>query len=530
MTQRTAAVDLVLVNGKVWDGRALANVDAVAMGSGKIVAVGRGRELGPLGAATGRVIDAGGRRIMPGLIDSHVHMVRAGLRWNDLVRWNEVESLAAALRRIETAAAARPEGTWIAVLGGWHPAQFEEDRPPTLAELDRAAPHHPVYVQRGYTEGFLNSKALDVVEFGEGSSVDRASGRIAGQPAIAACNAMLELPEFDSRVDGTRAMLGEFNRLGLTGAIDAGGFGMNPDLYEAFFAVHSAGDLSVRTRLLVGPGHPGGEEDQLSRWMEIAAPGSGDDELRYLGAGEVFLFAAHDMEGLDNRDISGQRAALAELFGRLSAAGWPIHVHAILDRSVGTVLDAFEFAAPHRDGTELRSAVTHADQITAGNLHRLADLGLGLTIQNGLAFRGTDSVETWGEDRVVTSPPLRDILDLGIPLAAGTDGTVAGSYNPWVCLSWLVSGMPVDGGPHRAEQQRLGRDEALSLYTTGSAWFSSEETSRGNLRPGSLADVIVLSSDFLTTEERHLSEIHAELTVVGGKIVHAGTALGQNSA
>lgn len=521
----TAAADLVLVNGKVWDGRTIPDADAVAIGRGHIVAVGRGGELAELAGDTGRVIDVGGRRIMPGLIDSHVHMVRAGLRWNVLVRWNEVESLSSALHRIETAAAARPEGAWVAVLGGWHPAQFEERRVPTLAELDSAAPDHPVYVQRGYTEGFLNTKALNVVDFGRDLLVDRSAGRVAGQPAIAACNASLGMPQFDAQVEGTLAMLGEFNRLGITGAIDAGGFGMNPDLYRALFSVHGAGDLSVRTRLLVGPGSPGGEEDQLARWMEIAEPGSGDDVLRYLGAGEVFLFAAHDMEGLDDRDIGGQREALAGLFGELTAVGWPLHVHAILDRSVGVVLDAFEQAALHGDVGGLRSAVTHADQISAENLRRVAALGLGLTIQDGLAFRGSDSVATWGEGRVAAGLPLREVLELGIPVAAGTDGTVAASYNPWVCLSWLVTGLPIDGGPRRAEHHLLTRDEALSLYTSGSAWFSSEETTRGNLEPGSLADVIVLSADFLTTEERHLGDIEAELTIVAGNVVHSGVAL-----
>jgi predicted amidohydrolase YtcJ len=521
------AVDLVLVNGKVWDGRDLPGVDAVAIGGGRIVERGAGLQMAAL-APGAEVIDVGGRRIMPGLIDSHLHMVRAGLRWNDLVRWNEVGTLALALQLISNAAAERRAGSWIAVLGGWHPMQFDEERPPTRSELDHVAPDHPVYVQRGYTEGFLNTRALDAIDFGDGAVVHREQGRVAGQAAIAACNGRLEMPEFTAQVEGTRAMLAEFNRLGLTGAIDAGGFGMSPELYEAMFEVHRTGGLSLRTRLLIGPGRPGGEEDQLARWMEVAAPGSGDDRLGYLGAGEVFLFAAHDMEGLDGRDIRGQREPLSELFSRLTSSGWPVHVHAILDRSVGTVLDALA-EAQRMGGEPLRSAVTHADQISAKNLRRLFDMGLGLTIQNGLAFRGADSVATWGEDRVAASPPLRDMLDLGIPLGAGTDGTVAASCNPWTCLAWLVTGRPLDGGPVRAEEHRLTRDEALSLYTSGSAWFSSEETTRGNLEPGSFADVIVLSADFLTVDERRLGGIEADLTIVGGRVVHGGDGLGRST-
>lgn len=515
-----STADIVLTSATVWDGKHLDGVDTIAIGDGRILAVGTESEISPLTSDTTTRIDVGQRRVIPGLIDSHIHMVRAGLRWNELVQWNEAGSMATALERLHDAATARDESEWIGVLGGWHPNQFDTARHPTMDELDEAAPNHPVYVQRGYTEGFVNSTALALLDLGD--DVDRVTGRLTGPAAMGACNARLGLPDRESQVASTRSMLRAFNALGLTGAIDTGGFGMSPDLYEAITEVVTEGDRGFRTRMLVGPGSPGNELEQMERWMELVEPGHGDEFLRYIGAGEVLLFAAHDMEGIDGRDISAQTGALAHFIERLEGAGWPIHVHAILDSSVSTVLDAWERAD---SGGGLRSAITHAEQISPTNLQRIKDLGLGLTIQDGLAFRGRDSVPTWGAERVAQSPPLRDMLAADVPIAAGTDGSVASSYNPWVSLWWLVSGESVDGSPPRAADQRLTRDEALTMFTSGSAWFSNEEGTRGNLSPGSLADLVVLSSDFLSVPDRMITSIESELTIVGGEVVHRGQAM-----
>jgi hypothetical protein len=226
------------------------------------------------------------------------------------------------------------------------------------------------------------------------------------------------------------------------------------------------------------------------------------------------------MEGLDRRDISEEKGRLTEVSKKLVDAGWPLHIHAILDRSVGTILDAWEETGGLDALADLRFTITHADQVGEDNLQRVREMGVGLTIQNGMAFRGHDSVAGWGEERVRTSPPLRTMLDLGIPVGAGTDGTVVSSYNPWTCVWWMVSGESRDGSEARVEEQRLTRDEALRLYTKGSAWFSFEEDTRGNLRAGSDADLIVLSDDPLAVPEHQIRHIESVLTVVGGRIAH----------
>ncbi|MGH8872415.1 MAG: amidohydrolase family protein, partial [Acidimicrobiia bacterium] len=277
--------DLILHSGRLWDGGDLEGQDAVAVGGGRIVATGTDNEVERHRSDHTRLVDVGGRRIMPGLIDSHLHMVRAGLRWNEDVRWHDVGSLAKGLDDIARAAEGRDPGRWIAVLGGWHPHQFTEGRPPSRGELDEVAPNHPVFVQRNYIEAFLNTRALEETGWADGDMP-------AWPIALQTLREKLPAPHFEARVRGTETMLRDLNRLGLTGCIDAGGFGMDPDAYRPITELYERGEHGFRARLLVGAARPGTETAQLEDWMSRVSPGSGGDFLRYLGAGEVLLFGA----------------------------------------------------------------------------------------------------------------------------------------------------------------------------------------------------------------------------------------------
>lgn len=294
---------------------------------------------------------------------------------------------------------------------------------------------------------------------------------------------------------------------------------MHPSSYEAFKELHRRGERGFRTRLLVGPATPGSENEEIAAWIETVRPGQGDDILRYLGAGEVLIYSAHDMEGLDRRDVSSAQSELEANTRILADHGWPVHIHAILDRSISTVLRAWDRVGAERL-SELRYTITHAEGISRQAIQRVSDMGLGVTVQNGMAFRGGDSVDSWGLAAATTAPPLRSMVDAGLPLGAGTDATVVSSFNPWLCIWWMVTGESVDGSPPRVEEQRLDLDEALRLYTRGSAWFSFEEDERGNLSPGSRADVTVLAIDPFEIGEGELRHVTAALTLVDGEIVH----------
>lgn len=520
-----AKAELLLRSGRLWDARQIED-DAIAIAGGRILAVGRSGELESLIDQDTTVLDCEGKRVIPALIDSHIHLVRAGSTWERDVHWQGMTSLSGALEAINSGAEGSGPGDWVAVLGGWHPNQFTEGRAPTSDELRHAAPDNPVFVQRNYIEAYLNPRALDAMGWTAadrpgGVEVDQSgepTGRVEGPALLAALRSKLAVPPLEDQVAGTAALLRRLNSFGLGGAIDAGGFGMSPDSYEAFFELHRRGEKGFRTRLLLGPATPGNEENEMGFWMNAVEPGEGDEYLRYLGAGEVVVYSAHDMEGLDRRDISDSSPRLEGLTRALVERGWPVHIHAILDRSIETVLDTWESVGSGALA-DLRSTITHGEGITSESIRRVAKMRLGMTIQNGMSYRGMDSTRAWGVVGTTSAPPLRSILEAGIPLGAGTDATVVSSFNPWECIWWMVTGETRDGSPPRVEEERIDLDTALRLYTSGSAWFSFEESERGNLNPGSWADITVLATDPFAIDPKDLTEVTADLTIVGGEVV-----------
>jgi predicted amidohydrolase YtcJ len=433
------------------------------------------------------------------------------------VRWDEETRLDDALGRVSAKADELGPGRWVGVLGGWHPHQFEENRAPTVSDLDRAAPDNPAFAQRAYAEAYVNSRGMAEMGWSE---QEAPGGLVSSQSDMAALRAKISEDDVAAAVGGTRSLLRELNGLGLVGAIDASGFGITKASYDAFLRLFADGETAFRPRLLLGASQPGAELADIEEWVSAIDLGSGDEFVRYLGAGEVIDYGAHDMEGLTPKDIEDRLPALTEISMLLASNDWPVHAHSILDTSITTMLDAWK-TIDRESLRRLRWAICHADQIGDENLRRVADLGLGITIQNGMSMRGVDCAPTWGLSNVTSAPPVRSMLDLGIPVAAGSDGTVACAYNPWRGVAWLITGDSVDGTPPRVEGQRLTRDEALRLYTSAGAWFSFEEATRGNFRPGSHADLAVLSEDPLRIGSERISEIESVLTVVAGRPVHS---------
>lgn len=507
--------DMIIHNARIWDGTDLGE-RGLAIADGRVLAVGSNTEIAAMAGERTETIDAGGKRLIPGLIDSHLHLVRGGRTWNREVRWDYLDSLDDGISALRDKAEDLGPGHWVGVMGGWHPNQFIERTTPTLEALDGAFPANPVFIQRAYAETFVNSRAIEMSGW---SGAEAPDGIVTAPPAMAALRAHLGVEDTEEAMSGTRNLLRELNRLGLTGAIDASGFGITRDSYDAFLRLFAEGERGFRARFLLGAANPGAETADIEGWTESIDPGGADDFLRYLGAGEVLDFAAHDMEGLQPKDIAGRVDSLRSVSRNLADLGWTVHLHSILDSSIEVVLDAWEDLDATRL-SELRWAICHADQIGAENLGRIADLGVGITVQNGMSMRGIDCRPTWGAGLVAQSPPVATMLSKGIPVAAGTDGTVACAYDPWRCISWLVTGESVDGAPPRVESQRLSVDEALRLYTSAGAWFSFEEDTRGTLQTGAHADFAVLSADPLRVAEGDIAAIESVLTVVAGERVH----------
>jgi predicted amidohydrolase YtcJ len=511
--------------------------EALLVRGGQIAAVGALAEVRAIAAPGARELDAGGRRVVAGLIDSHAHVLRAGLTWEREVHWSGVASLEQALALVRERARQLAPGEWVPVIGGWHPAQFAEGRSPTRAELDLAAPDNPCYVQVLYDEAVLNGAALAACGFAAdnadppGGSVERnrdgtPSGVVRGFGAFRHCLATMGRPERDAQALSIRAMLRELASLGLTGALDPGGIGVIPETYEPLYDVWRAGQLTLRLRLFLGAGVRGDERRQLEDWLRFMPRGFGDELLRITGIGEIIVFRCWDGDGITPFEVDADSfREFTEISHLAAAGGWPMHVHAVRDESAGAIIDAWEEVDRRHPIAGLRFCLAHAEGISERNLKRARALGLGLALQDRMLMRASGAAPEWGAAAVEHAPPLRRMIELGFPIGGGTDATVVSSINPWLSLWWMISGQTF-GGPRRVAEHRLTREQALGLYTHGSAWFSADEHLRGRLVTGQLADIAVLSDDYFGVDEDAIPALRSDLTLVGGQIVHACAAFG----
>ncbi|KTT49483.1 amidohydrolase [Pseudomonas oryzihabitans] len=529
--------DLILHNGKLHTvDPERPEATAVAIRDGVFIAVGSdSAAMAHRGPAT-QVVDLRGRRAIPGLNDSHLHLIRGGLNYNLELRWEGVPSLADALRMLKDQAERTPAPQWVRVVGGWNEFQFAERRLPTLDELNQAAPDTPVFILHLYDRALLNRAALRVVGYTKdtpnppGGEIQRdARGEPTGM-LIARPNAMIlyatlakgpKLP-LEYQVNSTRQFMRELNRLGLTSAIDAGGGFQNyPDDYQVIQELADADQLTVRIAYNLFTQRPKEELTDFKNWTGSVTLHQGTDFLRHNGAGEMLAFSAADFEDfLEPRpDLPPtMEADLEPVVRHLVEQRWPFRLHATYDESISRMLDVFERVNRDVPFNGLPWFFDHAETISPRNIERVKALGGGIAIQDRMAFQGEYFVDRYGAQAAEQTPPIQRMLAAGVPVGAGTDATRVSSYNPWTSLYWLVSGRTVGG--LALYQEGLPRATALQLFTQGSAWFSSEQGKKGQLRVGQLADVAVLSADFFSVEEEAIKHLESVLTVVGGRIVY----------
>jgi predicted amidohydrolase YtcJ len=533
--------EIILHNVRIATNRAPAFVEAVAIEGDKVLAAGTSDEvLRQRGPAT-LVIDARGRTVIPGLNDSHLHLIRGGLNYNMELRWDGVPSLADALRMLQEQARRTPPPQWVRVVGGWTEFQFAERRMPTLDEINDAAPETPVFVLHLYDRALLNGAALRACGYTRdtpnppGGEIQRDSR---GNPTgllIARPNAMIlyatlakgpKLAYVD-QVNSTRLFMRELNRLGVTSAIDAGGGFQNyPDDYQVVSDLARRGELTVRLAYNLFTQRPKQEKEDFARWVRMTRPGEGDDYYRVNGAGEMLVFSAADFEDfLEPRPDLPQslESELKEVVTLLAKNRWPFRLHATYDESISRFLNVFEAVNREVPFDGLRWFFDHAETISERNIERVKALGGGIAVQDRMAFQGEYFIDRYGKQAAERSPPVRRMLALGVPVGAGTDATRVSSYNPFVSLYWLVAGKTVGGTGLYPEANRLDRAEALRRYTLGSAWFSGEEDKKGSIGVGQLADLAVLSADYFSVPEEEIKSIESVLTMVGGKVVYAAS-------
>ena len=534
-----AAPDLILHNGRVTTfDPARPEATALAMKDGRVMAVGSDREIGALADARTKVVDVGRRRVIPGLTDSHNHIIRGGLNYNLELRWDGVRKLGAALEMLREQARRTPAPQWVRVVGGWTEFQFEEKRLPTLQEINEAAPDTPVFVLNLYNMAMLNRAALRAVGYTKdsaqppGAIIERdhrgePTGLLLAEPnAFVLYNTLNMGPKLsrEDQVNSTLQFMREENRLGVTSIGDAGGGFQNyPDDYQIIDTLARENRLTVRIAYNLFPQKPKEELADFQRWVRTARPGQGSDFYKLNGAGEMLAFSAADFEDfLQPRPEmpASMEPDLEAVVRFLAGNGWPWRMHATYDQTIGRALDVFERV--HRDIPidRLGWFFDHGETVSPANLERIRKLGGGFAVQNRMSMQGESFVRRYGMKAAAETPPVKRMLEMGLPVTLGTDATRVNSYNPWQAIYWLVSGRTIGGTVLYPEERRLDRHTALSLMTSNGAWFSRDTGRKGVLRPGAFGDVAVLDRDVMTVPEDEIQDTTSVLTIVAGQVVH----------
>src|SRR5882724_849671 len=539
--QQTASpADIILVNGRIATLAARSPAaSALAIRGGNIAAIGSAAEIDGLRGPDTRVIDAGGRTVIPGLNDGHTHFIRGGLTYTNEVRWDGVPSLAEALRRVREQAQRTPPPHWVQVIGGWTWAQFAEQRHPTLEEINAATGDTPCMIMHLYDRAWLNRAGIRALGWTKdtpnmfGGAIERdasgsPTGLVMSTTSLASLvSVWLRIPRLspEDQILSTRHFMREHNRLGVTSVVDAGGGGQNyPDNYAAIAKLAADGQMTLRIGYTLFAQAPGKELENYTAWAKLVKLGQGNDYYRMIGTGEYILYAAGDVANFA-KDYPVPPAGVMEknltaVVKFIVEQGWPFRQHTTFDASAGRVLDVLEQVNREMPLKNLRWGLDHCEALHPKTLERIAALGGSIDIQNRMSLDGEAFLKKYGAQAAADAPPIARIREMGIPLACGTDGNRATSYNPWIGLHWLVTGKTLGGAKLQGDRNLLDRTEALRLYTTGGAWISGEEGRKGTLEAGKLADLAILSADYFNVPVDRIKDIESLLTLVGGKVVY----------
>ena len=525
--------DLILTNGKIItvDER-FSIAQAVAIRGDRIAATGTNQEIGQLAGANTRRIDLKGKAVIPGLIDNHMHLLRAAATWVKEVRFDGVDSRKQAVEMLRARVKSSAPGDWIYNIGGWAHQQFTEDpRPFTRDELDQIAPNNPVALQESYYQVFLNSRALallkieagapDPPEFLKGSILRDASGKptgvitgdIAGTRVVASKLPRVAPEQLES---SAKALVSDMNRAGLT---SFGVPGCDADVLAIFQKWKAEGHLNVRISCYSGAA--AGSPEAVNRSIQQLARMKlfqGDSYIDDVAFGESIYSPLHDpMFALKSNPQPEQLEAWRRIAVAIAQAGLPLHVHAELSGTIDAFLDQVEAVNKEHPIKNLRWALAHVNQINASQLERMKKLGMYAAVHPWAVINGGIMHEGFGNN-ASDMPPLATIQNSGIMWGLGTDGTSANQTLPFTTLSFAVTGKMAGGT--KVIRQTISREDALIAHTRKNAYFVFQENNLGSIQAGKLADLVVLDRDYLTVPPDRIKDIRPVMTVVGGRIVY----------
>ena len=509
--QQTAP-DLILSNGKIItvDER-FTIAQALAIKGDRIVAVGSNPDITRLAGPGTRRIDLRGRSVIPGLIDNHMHLLRAGATWQWEVRWDGVASRREALDLLRARTKTVKPGDWVYNLGGWTIDQFSDDRHPfTPGELDAIAPDNPVLLQASYYETYLNTRAIRAL------GVDAPTGRI-DEPGIRALAARLPVAPAKEIQASTATMIKDLNRAGLT---TIGSAGCETDLLPMYRQWSDQRQLNLRVFCIDGVA-TGTTAEQVGRALPQIGQMKlfqGNNYLDHIFFGESVYGPLHDPMFLIKSDPKpDQLAQWRRIATEIAKARLPLHVHAELEDTIGAFLDQIEAINKEYPIKNLRWVFAHINRLQPSHLARMKELGMYAAVHPWAVINGGINHRTFG-DSAYDMPPLETIQNSGIIWGLGSDGSRANQILPFTTLWYAVTGKMVGGT--KVLRQTISREDALIAHTRKNAYFVFQENNLGSIQPGKLADVLVLDRDYLTIPADQIKDIKPIMTIVGGRTVY----------
>ncbi len=473
-----------------------------------------------------KTIDLHGRTAVPGLIDNHNHIVALGLRPGHDTRIETAASIADVQELIGARAKNVPAGEFITAMGGWNPAQFAEKRLATLAELDAAAPNHPVLMYLGFTGPAATNSKGKAFFSSKGIAVSDTGAIAANAPSLAALNALRAAQTFEDQKRGTADAMAYATGMGVTTSADMGVFVIpgTPDvqdsftfdtlasgnpfrMYDAFLALHREQKMPMRLRVFYLTMDKDNTIPLLKERVLNSFPEFGDDMMRVSGIGE---FATNwPLFGTVTPPPNYETA-----LEFVAKQGWAFQQHSLSPAEDQLTISTFEAVNKITPIASLHWSIAHAPRIDRPGLDRLKAIGAGIAV-HPFAYLGAGGGG---------GPPLRTILDSGIHVGAGSDSAQISTLDPWLIIYYMVTGKNAAGAMVNAGQQ-ITRAEALRLYTAENGWFLHEEDKLGSIEPGKLGDLVVLSGDYLDPQkvpDDAIKSLRSVMTVVDGRIVYDG--------
>jgi predicted amidohydrolase YtcJ len=538
LAQSKPTADLIITNAKVWTvDKTHPAAQAVAVVGDRIIAVGSNAEVEVLRGTATKVIDAGGKLLLPGFNDAHVHFVDGGLQL-DSVQLNDATGTDEFVRRVRERAQKTPKGEWIQG-GDWDETKWNPPNLPTIEMVDPVTPDNPVFLSRSDGHGALaNSTALRLAGITAqtpnppgGVIVRDAQGNPTGALKDAAKDLVIKvIPPLshDQRLRAMRRALEYAASLGVTSVQHMNDSEDNYTDIRAYGELLQSGELT--TRVYVAPA--------ISDWQDQAKVGIrrafGSSYLRIgalktfadgsLGSETAYFFDPYTDDPSNSGLLGKQMQPLSRVrdwMTQADAAGLQLCTHAIGDHAISTVLDLYTDVVKANRGMERRFRIEHAQHMAANDFARFAQLDVIASVQPYQAIDdGRWAEARIGHDRASRTYAFRSFLNHGVHLAFGTDWDFA-PLNPLLTVYAAVTRATLDGKNPGGwfPEQKLTVEEAVEAYTTGSAYAEFQERDKGSITPGKLADMVLLSDDIFTIDPVKIRDVKVLKTIVGGTLV-----------